>query len=168
MITDHTKGKITQFTELTLFVDGGCEPRNPGGWATSGWVFYAAKEKVAEGYAVVQKGGELATNNVAEYSGLLLGLKFLAEQKWCGILSVNADSNLLVQQVNGVWKCKAPHLVKLRDEIWQLLDELKLQRFGQKSTFRLKHIRREQNTYADNLCHEAYIHEQKRDEGVAG
>jgi ribonuclease HI len=108
-------------------VDGGCEPKNPGGVATCGWVIYDPSNKIlAEEARVVQDGGPLATNNYAEYCGLGFALKWLREQEWRGELNVQADSQLLVNQVTEKWQCKAKHLIPLRNKIWEHLEALNL------------------------------------------
>jgi len=127
MTRDFTGGKIKEYQKLLLCVDGGCEPKNPGGVATCGWVIYDPSNKIlVEEARVVQDGGPLATNNFAEYCGLGFGLKWLREQEWRGELTVQADSQLLVNQVTEKWQCKAKHLIPLRQKIWEHLEALNL------------------------------------------
>lgn len=161
---DYSEGKINEHKSLLLFVDGGCEPKNPGGVATAGWVLYDSDKILAEEGRVAQDGGPLATNNYGEYSALCFALKWLVAQKWQGELTIKADSKLLVEQVRGTWKCKAPHLCVLRHSIWQYFEMLNLEiitednpiaNYDNKSVT-LHWIPREQNSYADNLCHVAY------------
>lgn len=87
-----------------------------------------------------------ATNNVAEYSGLLRGLELAAES---GVkhLTVMSDSELLVKQMNGEYRVKNPEL----QELYRRASELR-RRF---SSVTLTHVRREQNKRADLLCNEA-------------
>jgi ribonuclease HI len=54
---------------ITIFFDGLCRPKNPGGVATFGYVIYKDGEKVKRGCGVVGSGAGM-TNNVAEYSAL--------------------------------------------------------------------------------------------------
>jgi ribonuclease HI len=136
MTQDKTFGKITEHKALLLCVDGGCEPKNPGGIATYGWVIYGKNKQIlVEDCNVVLDGGPLATNNYAEYCALGFALKWLREQKWRGNLTVQGDSQLLIYQVTEKWKCKAKHLQPLRERIWQYLDDLKLDRNACESTF---------------------------------
>ncbi len=85
-----------------LYFDGACEPCNPGGHATWGWVLYGpdGKERArAGGHAC---SGDGATNNVAEYAGLVAGLEFLLQLDEAPIpLVVYGDSRLVIEQVNG-------------------------------------------------------------------
>lgn len=169
---DHCSGNIKNHTSLVLHVDGGCEPCNPGGTATSGWVIYSSaksKKPLAEAGEIAQDGGPLATNNYGEYSALCFALKWLVSQKWEGDLIVKADSKLLVEQVRGTWKCKASHLAVLRSVIWKYFDMLNLQIVTEdnplpdpdRKSVTLHWIPREQNSYADALCHAAYEEHKK-------
>lgn len=161
---DHTNGKIKDFSTITLFFDGGCEPKNPGGVSTAGWVAYNKKIKLAEQGKVVMNGGPLATNNFGEYSALCLALEWLIEQKWQGELIIKGDSKLLVEQVSGRWKCKAEHLGVIRDKIWEQFRTLNLQIITKddpllmegKQLVSLTWIPRELNNYANDLCRKAY------------
>ncbi len=88
----------------------------------------------------------LATNNVAEYRALLLGLK---EALKLGVrkIRVLADSELMVRQLNGLYRVKAPHLLPL----WQAAKK-ELQKF---QTHAITHVPREENSQADTLANEA-------------
>jgi probable phosphoglycerate mutase len=88
----------------------------------------------------------LATNNVAEYSGLLAALRWAVAQ---GVseLHVRSDSLLLVQQMKGVYRVKHPGLLPLHEEAKALI-----RRIG-RVTF--EHVRRELNKDADRLANEA-------------
>lgn len=86
------------------------------------------------------------TNNVAEYMGLIAALSYARHLGVEG-LEVRADSELLVRQVNGAYKVKAPHLLPL------FLHILKLRR-GLKS-FSIRHVLRGENSAADGLANRA-------------
>ncbi len=172
MLTDNTNGDIKSHNHIILHVDGGSRPVNPGGTAISAWVMYNPdKSKIlAEQGLVVKDGGELATNNYAEYCALGFALKFLDEQNWRGNIQVYSDSKLLIHQVAGTWKCKATHLQKLRKRVFELLDKLNLNRvldgnpnqdpvYGNNCI--MSWIPREQNAYADELCGKAFEEYQK-------
>ena len=83
------------------------------------------------------------TNNVAEYKALLLALK-VAEERGAATVSIASDSLLLVEQVLGRYKVKAPHLKPLYSEAL-----LRARRFAR---FAIRHVRREENTKADRLA----------------
>ena len=86
------------------------------------------------------------TNNVAEYRALLLALDE-AEKHSPASITVRSDSELLVRQLNGLYKVKSPHLKPL------YLDAVRrLRRFPEA---RILHVGREENTEADLLANRA-------------
>ena len=85
-----------------------------------------------------------ATNNIAEYSALVACLK-LAQKKGCKKLVVHSDSELLVRQMEGIYKIKEPRLKRLSQEARTLMSSP-----GFECTFR--HITREYNRDADRLA----------------
>jgi ribonuclease HI len=100
------------------------------------------------GHIVAKVGKFLGeeTNNVAEYMGLILGLK---RAKAMGIkdLEVLADSELVVKQVNGEYAVKAEHLQPLHAEavaLYKSFDQIEL-----------RHIPREENDAADAMSNRA-------------
>jgi probable phosphoglycerate mutase len=127
-------------TRFEVHVDGGARG-NPG---PAGW---GAVILPVEGDPVELKGGiPHATNNVAEYSGLLAALR------WCAAhgaseVHVKSDSLLLVQQMRGVYKVKNEGLKPLHGEA-----RLLAHRIG-RVTF--EHVRRELNKDADRLANDA-------------
>jgi ribonuclease HI len=127
--------------KAVVHVDGGARG-NPGP-AAIGVVVEAADG------TVLYAGGEtigVATNNVAEYRALIGGLE-RAREVGATEVDVLADSALVVNQVNGTWKIKEPHLRPLREEAARAL------RAFERST--LRHVRREQNADADALVNQA-------------
>jgi len=87
----------------------------------------------------------VATNNVAEYSGLIAGLR-LAERYAPGAdIEVRMDSKLVVEQMSGRWKIKHPDMRPLATEANQLAP------FGTIYTW----VPRERNKHADRLANEA-------------
>lgn len=86
-----------------------------------------------------------ATNNVAEYTALIEGLR-LALEKGVTDVKVRMDSELVVSQVTGVWKIKNDRLRALAVEARGLLS-----RFDR---FEIAHVRREQNEEADRLANQ--------------
>jgi ribonuclease H / adenosylcobalamin/alpha-ribazole phosphatase len=87
-----------------------------------------------------------ATNNVAEYQGLLAGLRAAAELDPAS-LDVRMDSKLVVEQMSGRWRVKHPDLQPLHAEGQRLAAALPAVTFGW--------IPRERNSYADRLANEA-------------
>jgi ribonuclease HI len=136
---------------LTLYFDGACEPRNPGGWATAGWVIFddAGKELACGSDVAAPAGSPVATNNHAEYCALGFGLKWLTDHGWRGKLKVRGDSMLICCQVAGKWKCNKAHLVSLRDRCRALLSQVATE-------WAIAWVPREQNERADALSRQAF------------
>jgi ribonuclease HI len=125
-----------------MFADGGARG-NPGP-AAGGAVLFAmdAEGNVGEKIAEVGKYLPHATNNVAEYTGIIIGLQ-KAHELGVDVLSVNLDSELAVKQINGEYKVKNPELAKLFIEVYNLRQHFR------KTTF--THVRREYNKDADAM-----------------
>lgn len=133
--------------ELVLHFDGSCEPRNPGGVATYGWVLSSGES----GFGVVADGGANATNNVAEWCALGFGLRWIIEhQPWPQLLLIRGDSQLVIRQLNHEWACRKPHLQVLRARCELLLSQMTVK-------WRAEWVPREQNGAADELSRKAYI-----------
>jgi ribonuclease HI len=88
----------------------------------------------------------LATNNVAEYSGLLAALRW-AVANGITTLHVRSDSLLLVNQMKGQYRVKNPGLQPLYEDARSLVHQIG------RVTF--EHVRREFNKDADRLANEA-------------
>jgi ribonuclease HI len=116
-----------------------------GGGQHTGRTVAAATVKYADGsvglVARTFKSGE-GTHNTAEYQALILGLTTAYENGVTEVL-VFGDSKLVVEQVNGRWKVKDDRLRSLCADAraW-------LARFD---SWAVTHVRREDNTYADQL-----------------
>lgn len=96
---------------VVVEADGGSRG-NPGPAA------YAALLKDAETGEVLASVVELlgvATNNVAEYHGLLAGLRLVHEHTPDAEVEVRMDSRLVIEQMRGAWKVKHPDLRPLAD-----------------------------------------------------
>jgi len=88
----------------------------------------------------------IATNNVAEYRGLIAALEWMRDNRRRAV-HVRSDSLLLVQQMRGRYKVKHPRLQPLYAKARLLAHEV-----GQ-VTF--EHVRRESNVHADRLANAA-------------
>lgn len=110
----------------------------------------------AAGVAIHDEGGTLvlaagfyvgrATNNFAEYSGLLRALDLLAAAK-ARRVEIVSDSELLVRQINGQYKVKSADLKPLFDDAKYLLSEFE--------AWKVRHVLREKNKEADGLANKA-------------
>jgi ribonuclease HI len=87
-----------------------------------------------------------ATNNVAEYRSLLQALE-IAGKRGAAEVRIQADSELLVRQIEGRYRVKHPDLKPLWAEAMRRIAEFAL--------FRIHHVRREQNKQADKLVNQA-------------
>lgn len=122
---------------LTAYIDGGARG-NPGPAGYGVRIESDNGSLVAELHA----GLGIATNNVAEYNGLLAALRYAAEHGH-GSVRIRADSELLVRQMRGEYRVKNAGLKPLFLEACALI-----RRIGD-VTF--EHVRREFNKEADRL-----------------
>ncbi|MCX5125492.1 bifunctional RNase H/acid phosphatase [Streptomyces sp. NBC_00347] len=88
----------------------------------------------------------VATNNVAEYKGLIAGLKAARELDPDAVVLVRMDSKLVVEQMSGRWKIKHPDMKPLAAEAAKILPRAQV-------TY--EWIPREKNKHADRLANEA-------------
>lgn len=128
--------------KVVVEADGGSRG-NPGPAGFGAVVFSADRERVlAESKEAIGR----ATNNVAEYRGLIAGLEQAAEIGATEV-AVSMDSKLVVEQMAGRWKVKHPDLIKLHTQARALA-----------ATFdRIQYtwIPRAENSHADRLANEA-------------
>ena len=124
-----------------LFTDGGARG-NPGP-AAYGFVLESEDGTVlaAEGEAI-----GTATNNVAEYSGLIAGLQKAVELHVPEV-EVVSDSELMVKQMRGEYRVKNQALRDLYDEATALALRL--------GTVEYRHVKRAHNELADKLVNDA-------------
>lgn len=125
-----------------LRFDGGSRG-NPG-LAGAGFVLY--DEEGQEIWCGWKYHHEAATNNLAEYLGLFCGVK-CARSFGVERLVVEGDSQLIVRQLNGQYKCREESLKKFYNAVTQ---EAKLLEY-----FEIRHIPRDQNKRADWLANHA-------------
>jgi ribonuclease H / adenosylcobalamin/alpha-ribazole phosphatase len=132
---------VTPPRSVVVEADGGSRG-NPGPAA------YGAVLRDAETGEVIAEDGTtigVATNNVAEYSGLIAGLRLAEEFAPEAEVEVRMDSKLVVEQMSGRWKIKHPDMRPLAMEANRLAP------FGTTYTW----VPREQNKHADRLANEA-------------
>jgi len=123
---------------MTAYIDGGARG-NPGPAGYGVQIVDADGNVVAE----LHEALGVATNNVAEYRGLLAALSWAVEHGLTR-LHVRSDSELLVRQLRGEYRVKNQGLQPLFQEARALIA-----RIGH-VTF--EHVRREQNREADRLA----------------
>ena len=127
--------------KVQVFSDGAARG-NPGPAGAGAVVVDSSGNVVAEvGRYLGQQ-----TNNVAEYQGLLLGLRH-ALKHGANEVEVLADSQLLIRQLSGIYRVKHPGLIPLFEEAKKLLKQFR--------KVDLRHIPREQNGAADEMSNRA-------------
>lgn len=137
---------------IELYFDGACEPFNPGGTASYGWLIKKDGKEIKSGSGVVGSG-EGMTNNVAEYSGLIYGLEEFLKLNLQEKLLIKGDSNMVINMISGKWGWnkkkskwqpheKLPHLKELLNQALSLLKKI---------DYEVEWIPREENKEADAL-----------------
>jgi ribonuclease HI len=123
--------------KLVVNVDGGARG-NPGPAAV------AAVASTPEGDILAERGETIgeATNNIAEYRAVLLGVS-LARELGATELELIGDSELVVRQVRGEYKVKQEHLRPLHAEVLRGLMGFE--------KWSIRHVRRDENAAADAL-----------------
>jgi ribonuclease HI len=127
--------------KVVVNVDGGSRG-NPGPAAVAAVVTDDSGGELTERAETI---GD-ATNNVAEYRALLLGIQ-LAKELGADQVELVADSMLTVEQVRGNWKVKQEHLRPLRERVAKELADF--------DSWSIRHVRRDDNERADQLLNDA-------------
>lgn len=135
---------------IDAYFDGLCEPKNPGGVATFGFVVHRDGKTLHEGHGLAATPyTDGATNNVAEYTGVLKALEWFVSQ---GLekqkILVRGDSDLIIRQIKGEYKVKSPLLAPLFSQVKALLPRF--------PSITFEWVPREQNREADRLTNLAY------------
>lgn len=120
---------------MQIFTDGGSRG-NPGKSACAFIVYDGKKEIYSE-----SKYLGINTNNYAEYSGVILALKWAPSNSFIQLFS---DSELMVKQLNGIYKIKNLELQKLAIQIKKIISDHNLK-------INFQNVPREQNKSADEL-----------------
>ena len=135
--------------KIIMFTDGGSR-NNPGPSAVG--VYIETLNKKYGEYIGIK------TNNEAEYMALIFGLKklkqLLGKAAKTSTIECYLDSELVVRQLNHIYKLKEKHIQELFLEIWNLMLDFNVVTFA--------HILREKNKIADALVNEALGREEKQ------
>lgn len=143
-----------------LYFDGLCEaryeggPRNPGGLGCYGWLIKRDNAIIASDYGCLGDGDEM-TNNIAEYAGLIVGLEYLIEHDIDGPIAIRGDSQLVIFQLTGYYRCKSRRLIEYYQQALKLLGILS-EKVGSDCNISLGWIPRDENQEADELSRKAY------------
>ncbi len=127
---------------VTLYVDGAAKG-NPGPAGIG-------IRMEADGQVLDEHAGYLgeATNNAAEYQALIKGLQMASEAGATNV-EVVSDSELMVRQMNGVYRVKNANLAPLYRQAKGFTGEFE--------RFRIRHVLRGENQEADRLANEGIL-----------
>lgn len=129
-------------TTLIIHADGASRG-NPG--AAAG----GAVVTDADTGAILAEVGVLcgvATNNVAEYRGMIAGVQAAKKLSPDPVLEIRLDSKLVVEQMSGRWKVKHPDMQQLVKHAWDVIGD---------TTVHFTWVPREDNSAADALANRA-------------
>jgi len=120
-----------------IYCDGGARQTNPGHSAFSCIIKINGEENSIARYIGWQ------TNNVAEYYGIIVGVKY---SKFLGAtdITIFTDSQLVCNHINGKWKVKQAELRPFANEAVKFLDKF--------DNWEIIWIKRDKNQKADALC----------------
>jgi ribonuclease HI len=137
LFSDEPQGPRT----LVAYTDGGARG-NPG---PAG---FGVRIENADGTLIEEFHGSagVATNNVAEYRGLIAALEYAAVHG-ARAVTIRSDSELLVKQMRGEYRVKHPGLQPLFETARNLV-----RRFDR---VKFEHVRRAENAHADRLANQA-------------
>ena len=133
--------RLDTHRRVYVFSDGAARG-NPGP-AGAGAVIKDAKGQVI---AELKQALGKATNNVAEYKGLLLGLH-KAQELGAREVEVRADSELMIRQITGKYAVRNEGLKPLYNEAMALLNSF--------ASWHAEHVPREENSLADEMSNRA-------------
>jgi ribonuclease HI len=137
---------------MYLYVDGSCRG-NPG----EGGAGVVIKDQQGRTVSLIKKYLGSVTNNIAEYQALIVGLQ-QAQKLGAKEVDVCLDSELVANQVNGVYRVRDAKLKPLEGEVKKQLRHF--------ANWVIRYIPREENREADRLAREAV--RDKVDQVVAG
>jgi len=126
---------------VSLYTDGACRG-NPGNGGAGAVLF----DKDGCVITTAKKFLGVCTNNEAEYGALILGLKETVKAKHKNI-RIFLDSELLVRQINGIYRVKNSRLKELMKDVRKQLSMF--------DKYAVEHVPRSRNKVADMLANEA-------------
>lgn len=139
LFSPHSSSVIEPVADMwQLFIDGAAR-NNPGPAGVGIYILKNGEPFIRKGFFLGSK-----TNNQAEYSALLIGLVMVTE--YIGkddTLTIVSDSELLVKQIQGLYKVKQSELQKLHAQALVLLKSF---------NYVIRHVMRSENPVADELA----------------
>jgi ribonuclease HI len=143
--------------EIQVYFDGLCQPYNPGGIACYAFVILTKKGQEQEHRQYSEYGlaaepfSDSATNNMAEYTGIIKALEWLLEKNNYNNnqkIIIRGDSQLVISQINGKYKVSTVKIIPLYQKVKSLLSKFK--------DIKIEWIPRDKNKEADKLSNKAY------------
>jgi ribonuclease HI len=129
-------------TRFIIYADGASRG-NPGDAAGGAVVTNADSGQIVAEVGVICG---VATNNVAEYRGMIEGVKAAKKLSPEPDLEIRLDSKLVVEQMSGRWKVKHPDMRELVKHAWEVIGDTPVS---------FSWVPREDNSHADMLANRA-------------
>lgn len=133
-------------TVYELYADGACRGNGTLNSVAGAGAYICKSSGEGMSTQLTRYLGRGLTNNIAEYESLKLGLSVLIEMNVKKV-NIYMDSNLVCNQVNGIFRTNNARLDKLRRDVIELLERI--------DEWTLRYIPREKNKIADQLANEA-------------
>lgn len=140
---------------ITIYFDGLCYPKNPGGVAAYGYLVRRDGRTVHTGFGAVGEGRGM-TNNVAEYEALMAAARWLVDEEIDEKVLIKGDSELVIKQMTGQYRVSSETSKRYVPEIKDLLKGLDVS---------FSWVPREENEEADALSrmgYEGYLRRKRR------
>ncbi|SRR6266566_3161649 len=135
---------------IQIYFDGLCEPKNPGGIPVYAFIVY----DLDSGQILAKEAGlagepwrSVVTHNLAEYTAAIRAVKWVREHVATKDLLIYGDSELVIRQLNKVYKVKSQKILPLFNELIGQLKGL---------SWKAVWVPRENNVEADKLANEFY------------
>jgi ribonuclease HI len=135
---------------IEVYIDGLCQPINPGGIACYAFIVKSKGKIIHRDYGVAgEPFSKDSTNNVAEYTALIKALEWLVANNFASEkVEIKSDSQLVVNQLEGKYKVKVKRILALYRHV--LLLKAKF------PDIEITWVQRKDNREADNLTNIAY------------
>ena len=137
----NTETKVYPESNFIMNFDG-CSKGNPG-LSGAGAVIYSLNDEIWSGSLFL---GKNATNNQAEYTGLIFGLQQAIDMNIKTLL-VKGDSQLVINQMTGRYKCNSENIIELHKTAKELENKFEKIYYS--------HVLRNNNKRADELSNDA-------------
>ena len=104
---------------ITVYFDGLCYPRNPGGVAAYGYAVFRDGKPIWRGFGAVGEGRGM-TNNLAEYEALMAAAQWLVHEGIEEKIAIRGDSELVIKQMKGEYKVSSATSRKYVPRLWRI------------------------------------------------